>query len=110
MFHSYIHVCVTHIGLTLDVVSNFHGNTGVVHSLSEPADVSLSVVRAMPRGALMVALTLCVALGVTRLSTLSFLTPWSWRPRWSNDCATNIVAWKIRFFFVSWRIMFDCRF
>lgn len=53
-----IHVCVTHIGLTLDVVSNFHGNAGVVHCLSKPADISLSLVRAMPRGALTIALTL----------------------------------------------------
>lgn len=81
----YIHVRVTYIGLTLNVVSNFHGNTGVVHCLSVPADISLSAVRAMPRGALIIALTLCIALGVTRLSTLSLLTPWSWRPRWSDD-------------------------
>lgn len=77
--------------LTLDVVCNLHGDVGVVQRLSEPADVDVSA-RAALRVAMRVGLALRVALDVTRLSTLSFLTSWSWRPWWSDDGATNIIT------------------
>lgn len=103
-------------GLTLDVVCDFHGDVGVVQSLSELADVDLSLLNAVARVALRVALAalrvalalrvslalalrvalaLCVALDVTRLSTVSFLAPWSlrpWRPRRPGDGARSAVA------------------
>lgn len=79
-------------GLTLDVVCNFQGDAGVVHRFSEPADISLSVLRAVMRAALSVALALYVTLHVARLSTLSFWTPWSLRPWRPDDGTTNTVT------------------
>lgn len=67
-------------GLTLDVVCHFHSDVGVVHSLSEPADIDVSdCLRAVARVAMRVALALRVALHVTWLSTLSFWSPRTWR-------------------------------
>lgn len=81
--------------LTLDVVCNLHGDIGVVQCLSKLADINLTVVSAVARVALGVALalTLCVALDVTWLSTFSLRTPWTLRPWRSRDGTTNTVTW-----------------
>ena len=78
--------------LTLDVVCDFQSNAGVVQCLSQPADVDLSAPRAVAGVTLRVALALRVALDVTRLTPISFLTPWSRRPRGSGDGATETVT------------------
>lgn len=81
--------------LILDVVCNFHGDTGVVQILRKPADINISAIRAVSRVTLSIALAVCVALDVTRLSAISLLTPLSRRPRRSDDGTTNTVTGQI---------------
>lgn len=82
----------SHNLLTLDVVRNFQGNVGVVQCLSELADVDLSVLGTIARVTLRLALALHVALDVTWLSTISFLTSRSLGTGRSNDGAPNVVT------------------
>lgn len=81
--------------LILDVVCNFHGDAGVVQILRKPADINLFAIRAVSRVTLSIALAVCVALDVTRLSAISLLTPLSRRPRRSDDGTTNTVTGQI---------------